>query len=156
MGWLSINFYGSSKGKPDPAGATGVIRNHRGQIILLITESLGIQTSHFVEAWVAYINLSLLRRLNYNNIILGGDSLNVVNMLQGLIPPRWDIKSMVEDARRILKGIENLFINHNFREANFVANQLADEAVGLLERRVWERDLSEHLMALAIEDSLDR
>lgn len=80
------NFDGSSKGNPGPTSLMGVIKDHRGQIILLIIEPLGNQTSHFTKAWAAFISLSMIKRLNCNNIILFGDSLNVLTSFEVLFP----------------------------------------------------------------------
>lgn len=73
----------------------------------------------------------MLGRLNCSNIIIIGDSLNIINMVQGLTPPGWDIKSMIIEARRLLYGIENVIIQHNFLEAKFLSDKIADEAMGL-------------------------
>lgn len=60
--------------------------------------------SYFYKAHMTFISLTMMSRLNYNNFTITGDSLNVVNMLQGHSPPRWDNNFMIE-ARRIINGI---------------------------------------------------
>lgn len=81
VGWILINYDGSSKCNPGPASMMSVVRYHKGKIVLLIAKPLGIQTSNFAKAQVAFISLSMLGRINCNNIILISNSLNVVNML---------------------------------------------------------------------------
>ena len=53
MGWLSINFHGSSKGNLGPTGAMDVVRDYKEKLILIIIKPLDIKTSHFVEAKLA-------------------------------------------------------------------------------------------------------
>lgn len=107
--------------------------------------------SHFAKTKVDFIGLIILNRLKCKYVILNGDSLNVINMLRDVLPPIWDIKSMIIEARRIIEAIKNIIIQHKFYEANLLACRIMDEVVGMVDLRVQENDLSEHFVALAIE-----
>lgn len=60
---------------------------------------------------------------------------------------------MIEEARRILDLVQNLSIVHNYREANVVANRLANDPMSLMPRKEGVTGFSEHLLALVAVDS---
>lgn len=62
---------------------------------------------------------------------------------------------MMTDAARNLNNLENLSISHNYREANTLANRVADEAAYLEGLQIWEGDFAERFMELALKDLHD-
>lgn len=79
--WMVLNFDGSSKGNLSLAGAVGVVRDHMGRIKLIVVEPLGWKTTHFSKAQAMYISLINIGQLNCNNLMIKGDSLNIIQML---------------------------------------------------------------------------
>lgn len=155
MGWLSINFDGSSKGNLGQVKLKGVVRDHMGKIKLIIVESLGFQLSHFVEARVVFINLSMLSWMNCINMSITRDSLNVINMLRGNSSLGWDIKYMIDESRSIINRIENFIIQHNYREDNKMVDYIIDETMNMKEFAVWDSNFTDHFEKLAKEDIYD-
>ena len=58
-GWCKANFDGFAKGNPGKAGAGGIIRNTHGKGIVAISATLGMQTNHYAETFVAHQTLKL-------------------------------------------------------------------------------------------------
>jgi len=73
----------------------------------------------------------MLSRLNCINLTITRDSLNVIKMLRGHSPPSSKIMFMIEESRMIIDGIENVIIQHNYREVNKMADRIIDEVVNI-------------------------
>lgn len=116
-------------------------------------EPLGTYTSHFVEVRVALISVKQIKELNYSNIVIIRDSLNVIELLRGSDTLGWEFSSMIEEARRILDLVQNMSIVHNYKEANAMADRLASDVVSLMARKEWVLGFLEHLVELATMDS---
>lgn len=98
-GWFELNFDGSSKGNPIPARVGEIFIDHIGKIVVIIGEPLGHQTSHLAEARETFIYLTFLEMLRCTKWMLVGYSLNIINMLSGTSPPRWNTSSMIQEAK---------------------------------------------------------
>lgn len=60
---------------------------------------LGHQTNHFAEASAARQIVKLALASGVESLWLEGDSLNIINCINGLIPPSWTIANIIEDLR---------------------------------------------------------
>lgn len=97
-------------------------------------ESLGSCISHFVEVRATFISIKMIEEFHYSNIIVMGDSKNVIELFKRSTPSSWEFSSMIKEARGILDQVEDLVIVHNYREANVVVDRLANDAMVLLGR----------------------
>ena len=62
-----------------------------------------------------------LRRLEVE-----GDSKLVIDAVNGVSAPPWRLKKIIEDIRMLAQDFEVVQFKHIFREANFVADAIAD------------------------------
>ena len=83
IGWLKGNFDGVAKGNLGKVGCGGVLRDHIGNIIDVISIPIGISNSHKVEATATLYTMRLVVETNFWYLWMERDSLNIVNMLNG-------------------------------------------------------------------------
>ena len=55
-----------------------------------------------------------------------GDSKLVIDAVNGVSAPPWRLKKIIEDISILVQDLEAVQFNHIFREANFVADAIAD------------------------------
>lgn len=129
--------------------------NRRMGIGIIVRDSLGrveaarsqticaVQEPVFAEAQGALCAAEFSRDLGLQSIILEGDSIQVVNALQGTGPNWSRYGQMVADARVVLTLVRRWLIRHTKREANSAAHQLAKAAVKQVMDRVWIEEIPE-------------
>ena len=77
------------------------------------------------EAFALREGLLKARDLGCLNVLVEGDSKLVVNCVLGSVNPPWRLLHIIHDIRMIADSFESFSISHIFREANFVADSLA-------------------------------
>lgn len=90
------------KGNFGPIGCGGVIHGHLGRLVLKMTLPLWIQKNHVVEARTIYLDVKTAKDKGLFKIWIESDSLNIINLLKGLFPLSWTIKSIIKDYLEIL------------------------------------------------------
>ena len=114
MGWIKGNFDGATKGNPSKVGCGGVLRDHTCRIIHAITIPIGISTSHKVEEMVALYNMRLAVETSYQNLWMEGDSLNIINMLNGKSLITWSIEAILTEIKNLMKKFDKVIFSHIF------------------------------------------
>ena len=125
-GWHKANFDGASKGNPGSSGSGGVIRNENGDGIVAFSLPLGFQTNHFVEANAVCNVVKLAFEVGVTNLWLEGDSNNIFKCILGSSYPSWTISNLIDETRETLTKFNRVLVSHIYREANPVANRLAN------------------------------
>ena len=78
--------------------------------------------------------------LGLKNIIIEGDSLAVVQALNGIITPTISIQKVIEGITWCLKRFYTWKISHSRRSSNTTAHLMAKEASSILENVIWVED----------------
>jgi ribonuclease HI len=128
-GWFKANFDGASKGNPGPSGCGGVIQNFYGECQVAFSMPIGTQTNHVAEARAACESVKIATEMGVKNLWLEGDSKNILDCIQGKTQPSWTILNIIEETKENLKKFEKIHITHIFREANPMADWLANDGV---------------------------
>eukprot|EP00253_Pinus_taeda_P003033 PITA_03033 len=81
-GYLKLNTDGASKGNPREAGYGGVIRDDKGNLIVIFHSYLGSAINNMAELMVIEQSLEILRNLNKKNSIIEVDSELTINSLK--------------------------------------------------------------------------
>jgi hypothetical protein len=84
-GFIKINFDGASKGNPGPAGYGAVLRNSRGEILVLAVGYLGETTNNAVELIGLLQGLRVAIAQHSHKIILEGDSQIVIQLITKIL-----------------------------------------------------------------------
>jgi ribonuclease HI len=75
--------------------------------------------------------------MGVKNIWLEGDSKNIVDCIKGITQSSWTISNIIEETRANLKKFEKAHITHIFREANPMADWLANDGVRKERKKTW-------------------
>ncbi|KAL0452939.1 UNVERIFIED_CONTAM: hypothetical protein Slati_1272000 [Sesamum latifolium] len=70
VGWWKLNCDGASKGNPRKAGARGIIRDCRGQMVLAFATGLDIQTNVFAELFTIVKGLQMAREAGCTQLLI--------------------------------------------------------------------------------------
>lgn len=126
-GTIKCNTDGASRGNPGESAYAFCLRNDKGDIVYAEAGQLGNRTNMEAEILAVFKALRHCKRYNFNNYILETDTLSITNIIRGNWKVPW------QQAEEILEIIELISstqakIQHVFREANKLADKLANEA----------------------------
>ena len=121
----TLYFDGCSKGNPGPSGSGALIKYEN--IIWRDFEYVGNTTNNVAEYKGLILGLKHLKFLNITKVIVKGDSMLVINQMNGkykvnaphLIP-------LYNEAKELIKDIEVIFIyipREKNKEADYLSNQ---------------------------------
>lgn len=135
--FIKMNFDGASKGNPRPTRLGGVLRDHSGKILHIYSHHLGHDTNNGVALSVLMEGLRATKTNGDNKLIIEGDSAIIITMCQHIIhitsPTKtshsWKLLTMLEELLVLLARIPITSISHVKRDANKVANYLANQGV---------------------------
>ncbi|KAK4729613.1 hypothetical protein R3W88_022601 [Solanum pinnatisectum] len=114
--WVKLNTDGSALSNPGRIGAGGIIRDHRGEMILAFATPLGEGTNNQAEVRAAIFGMTWLLQIGYRNVILEVDS----QLLS--------IHAHVQQVMDLIRQASRFQCKHIYREANTVADLLSKES----------------------------
>jgi ribonuclease HI len=142
-----VNFDGASKGNPGLAGYGVVLRNADGAIMGLEAGFLGETTNNVAELTGLLRGLQMALSKGHHRLILEGDSQIIIKLatkiLHGSNPerisPSWRLHNLLANFNSHLHSHLSIITAHVKRDANKVADRLANEAVEIGEECLrWE------------------
>ncbi|CAL5376754.1 unnamed protein product [Camellia sinensis] len=141
-GWFKINFDEARFKELQIVGVGVVIQNSMGEVMVAMSEQLpfGVD-ANCVEAFAAAKAIELAKYLGFSDIILEGDSLNIVKALQEdveLLPEYGHLVSQVVGASRLFRSFQ---VYHVGRMGNMLAHGLAQMARDLDHQLVWMEEV---------------
>jgi ribonuclease H / adenosylcobalamin/alpha-ribazole phosphatase len=121
------------------------ITDEDGGVVAEIAEGIGIATNNVAEYTAAIRGLERARELGATRALLRSDSRLLIEQLAG----RWKVKNptlqlLHHEARSLIKGFEEVRLEHVRRERNVQADALANRGVDEWlagEGASWERSL---------------
>jgi ribonuclease HI len=149
--YIKVNFDGASKGNPGPAGYGAVLRDSGGAILNLEAGYLGDTTNNVAELTGLMRGLQTAIDKGHQQIILEGDSQIIIKIIKRIlhgcdpekISPSWRLHGLLAEFRNNLRPNLNIITSHVKREANRVADRLANAVVEQeQEHFCWERQSS--------------
>ncbi|XP_042487875.1 uncharacterized protein LOC122068097 [Macadamia integrifolia] len=111
------------------AGIGGICRDHNKRFICCF--SAGVGRNHAITAEVLAIRQALItaRSMNFYNLVIESDNLTAINLLWGKTQSKpWRISNLLADCLQLARFFNEVSFQHNFREANAVADLLASDA----------------------------
>lgn len=128
--WIKINSDGVAKGNPGPAGAGCVCRTHTGQVIMALTSAIGNTTALMAETWGLLLATRIARQQTWENVWFEADSVSLVQLINSdnKDTPRY-LTGMLQEIKKLMTEISQIKVTHDYREANQVADKLANEAI---------------------------
>lgn len=124
-----LRFDGASKGNPGKAGAGAVIYLNNNEIWNSSKYIGNNYTCNYAEYFALIIGLEEANYRNIKNLDVEGDSLLVINQLNG----KFNVKSLnIIELYRKAKELSNLFDSITFKHIYRNHNKRADELANLL------------------------
>eukprot|EP00252_Welwitschia_mirabilis_P013034 TRINITY_DN2880_c0_g1_i1.p1 TRINITY_DN2880_c0_g1~~TRINITY_DN2880_c0_g1_i1.p1 ORF type:complete len:340 (-),score=74.72 TRINITY_DN2880_c0_g1_i1:625-1644(-) len=126
-----LNFDGASKGNPGMSGA-GIVLRQGQSVICKVGESLGTATNNTAEYRALILGLRTALEKGISHIDVEGDSILVVNQVEGT----WKVKhegliELHKEANRLKHRFKYFRIKHVLRELNSDADSVATRAIQL-------------------------
>jgi probable phosphoglycerate mutase len=121
---------GASRSNPGPAGIGAVVSAPDGTVLAEVAEGIGIATNNVAEYRAAIEGLRRALELGAKAVTLRADSRLIIEQLAG----RWKIKNpslqrLHAEARGLLKGFDEVKLEHVPRAFNAAADALANQGV---------------------------
>eukprot|EP00253_Pinus_taeda_P001915 PITA_01915 len=131
---FKLNFDGASKGNPGDAGYGGIIRDSEGKPIRIYFGNIGWDTNNSAELEGLWQGLLQAGNLNFQPIIVEGDSQILINMATRLqngsnarkIALSWRLEARLNALAKKLSNFNAISFSHTKREGNKVADLLAN------------------------------
>lgn len=124
-----LNFDGCSKGNPGLAGIGAVIYNE-GEEIWASSKFIGTKTNNYSEYSALIFGLREALCLGIECLCVLGDSLLVINQLNGIYRVKSeDLLELYEEAVRLKNLFKYIEFNHIYREKNKRADELSNIAL---------------------------
>jgi len=129
-GWHVLNTDGASQGTVGRAGAGGVVRGERGEWIIGFSEPLGRCPALQAELRAVLRGLRIAKEMGTRKLWVQVDSRVVVTLLTTMGFRRSEYHGLIHQCRTLLAWeCWETRITHCFREANQVADRLANIGV---------------------------
>jgi ribonuclease HI len=138
--WL-LMIDGAARGNPGDAGCGAVIQDETGSIVKELSCYLGKTTNNVAEYEALLMGLEALVAMGKKRIRIQSDSELLVRQLNGQYRVRDPkLQTLLERASLLLRHFDSYTIVHVRREANRLADKLAnrgiDDALGTSARRL--------------------
>lgn len=82
-----------------------MIKDNNERLIKCYGNDLGVGSNNRVEAMATCWGIKRLKELNFQKIILEGDSKLIVRILNGEVDGPWEIRKMMEESKTMLGSL---------------------------------------------------
>ena len=154
-----LNFDGCSKGNPGFAGIGAVIYKDK-QEIWCGSKFIGVKTNNYSEYSALIFGLKQAIQMEINHLNVLGDSLLVINQVNGVYKVKSDdLRELHEEVINLRKHFKYIEFNHVYRENNKRADALSNIALDddhVLESAFQKEDtVEEKVLEEVLEDDLN-
>lgn len=124
--FLKANFDGTTSERKNAAAMRIIIRNFKGEMVVARTRRISRCSPLRIECEATLLALRTTSTLGIKHLILEGDSMEVINLMEGALEecPQ-EIKVCIEDYQVLFPNLLNLNIKHVRREGKKVAHKIA-------------------------------
>lgn len=133
---VKLNFDGSVK-KNAIAAAGFIIRDTYGAPLISGAKKLGLNGVLQAEGLALFSGLQAAILAGHKRIHIEGDSKLLIDCIKGTCATSWRAKTIVENIVTLLQKFDFMKINHVYREANSVADALANLGHEEEDSRIW-------------------
>ncbi|KAL6228481.1 hypothetical protein ACLB2K_002431 [Fragaria x ananassa] len=134
--WIKINFDGLVRRNAASGGF--ILRSDPGKPLVATAFNIGTTSILVVEALALRNSLACAKERGYTKIEVEGDSKLVIDGINGTSDPPWRLLRLFHDIRKLSYSYEAISYKHVFREANFVADSLANLRHRVESHSTWE------------------
>ncbi|KAH0665054.1 hypothetical protein KY285_026260 [Solanum tuberosum] len=126
-GIVECNTDGASSGNPGESTYSFCVRNKEGDLIYAEAQNIGQSTSMEAEIKAIHRAIKFCKNNNFTSVVIETDSLSTSKMIRREWRVPWNHIEEIENIQELAKDM-NVSINHVFREANQLADKIANEA----------------------------
>lgn len=131
LGYAKLNCDGAVRSFNEKAACGGVLRDDNGAFLWGFAVKLGRCTVTQAELWAIIHGLKLAKERGYSKIMVESDSLTAVKFINGGCLHSHQCKPLVNEIHKLMAELESIQVSHVFREANQVADRLANCGLSL-------------------------
>lgn len=125
-GWVKLNFDASTPGNGQMGGIASVARDHTGLILAWSRKKLqGLPATEVAEAYAAHLAVLLAKEMGYQQVVLEGDSLLVVQGINSSNQHSGVADHLYQQINGLLSFFDIVLVRHIRREANGLADKLS-------------------------------
>lgn len=132
-GFIKLRFDRSSKGNQGPVGLGGLFRDFRVNSCLIYVDHFDYASKNIEEFVVVRKGLLKAIKLGYKNIVVEGDSKQVINTVKKLnhgvkwdkLSHNWRTTILVQEIGKLLQNYDYIITNHVRRDGNRETNFLS-------------------------------
>ena len=127
---LTLEFDGGSRGNPGPAGTGSVVRAKDGTTLVTLGRFIGRATNNVAEYKALITAMQKAKELGAKRVVIRGDSELIVKQMRGEYRVKNpDLRTLYDEAQRLLRQFDSATIDHNYRHKNALADRLANLAM---------------------------
>ncbi|XP_065633571.1 uncharacterized protein LOC136069217 [Quercus suber] len=138
MGWWKINVDGATFSELKSAGIGVLIRDEIGRVEVALCKKVEAPLGALeVEAKALEAGLLFARDVGLQDVVLEGDSINLVNALRGNCDPPAAVEPIILGIIELSKVFRNIAFSHVCRKGNVLAHLLAKQASNVADFISW-------------------
>ncbi|XP_062021407.1 uncharacterized protein LOC133737973 [Rosa rugosa] len=103
-----------------------LIRDHNGRPVIAATKCVGNSSTPVAEATALRDSLIAAKDKGFTRVEVEGNSKLVIDAVTGIVISPWRLLKLIEDIRTIGTSFSQITFKHIYREANFVAEAIAN------------------------------
>lgn len=125
-GFVKLNWNARCNKKQRTIGSRAIMRVHEGQVLGSLSVKKSIETSPFTTKTMALMEaVNFCKSAGFSKLILEGDTLQVVKILQSKLAYWSEGGCLITDSRLLLDSFTHWSVQHIPRECNTTTHQLA-------------------------------
>ncbi|XP_060201107.1 uncharacterized protein LOC132629772 [Lycium barbarum] len=128
---MKLNTDGCCKGNPGEAAGGGIFRDSNGQLVMAFHSYFGTISNNVVECLAILKGLQWCNDHGFHDFVIESDSQMVIHMINGKYITPIVLRDQIRKIGQTMSQ-GRIIAQHCFREANFVADHLAN--MGLADR----------------------
>ncbi|GLJ45774.1 hypothetical protein SUGI_0963290 [Cryptomeria japonica] len=110
-----------------------IIRNHLGDVVKANFAIIPNGSNNVSKALALLYGIKLAISINIKSLIIEGDSMNIILALRNSNASNWKVDYIIQEVLRLLPHFDYSLGIHCYREANSVADHLANQGCLLSE-----------------------
>ena len=154
--FIKVNFDGAMFGNLNMLGIGVVRRNNKGVVMASCAEKINqAYKAYKIKALATLKALKFVHELGFQNAILEGDSLGLIQALKAKDHNLSPLGLLAEDVKLFANNFVRLSYSHIKRNGNSVTHNLAKHAIRIPDFQVWMEDVPTHVVSFLQLDVVD-
>ena len=148
---MKINYDRAVFRETNEVGHRAIVRDNEGRVLASLAKKIPLPQSVVdVEVTAARRALILAKELQFNSIVLEGDSAIITQALQAEELSLASFGNIIVEAQSYAKTFHSFKVNHTNQRGNSVAYKLARHARHINGLVVWMEEIPPHLISILL------